>query len=149
MYSIKDRNGNDVDKSRYKIDFEKKTFSTNQTDLIIDFSGLDGWTFYTGSYCEFETGDNCKFDTGIYCIFKTGNDCKFDTLYYCKFKTGDNCELKFYGKEYKSNKGFYFIDNNCKLHRDIDENWALLNTKHNNEFIRDVCKFILKGNYDV
>jgi len=162
MYSVKDKHGNDVDKSLYSIDLENKRFSSNKlNNLVIDFSGLDGWSFDTLSYCEFKTGNNCKFDTLHNCKFKTGNYCKFETLFSCKFKTGDNCEfitgfyctfktgnycnLIHYGKEYKLSKGFCFVDDYLRLHKDIDENWALLNTKHNDEFIRDVCKFILRS----
>ena len=150
MYSVKDKHGNDVDKSLYKIDFENKTFFSNKlNNLVIDFTGLDGWYFNTLSYCEFKTGNNCKFNTWHNCKFKTGNYCKFYTWYNCIFNIGNYCELKCYGNEYKLNKGFCFFDYYLRLHRDIDENWALLNTKHENEYIRDVCKFILKGNYDV
>ena len=161
IYSIKDVNGEELDKSRYKIDFEKKTFFSSEYDLVIDFSGLNGWSFSTGSdcifktgnhckfktygYCKFETGNNCKFETLHCCIFKTGNNCKFDTFANCKFKTGNNCELKCYSKKYKLNKGFCCLDGKYKLYTNIDENWALLNMKHDNKFIRDVCKFILKG----
>ena len=197
MYSVKDKNGKDLDKSLYKIDFEKKTFSSREHYLVIDFSGLDGWFFDTLSNCEFETGNNCEFETGNncefktdnhcsfdtyhcckfktgnnckfvtlagckfltgnncsfdtrnYCKFKTGNNCSFDTSYFCIFETGNNCELKCYSKKYKLSKGFSFVNDEYKLHTDIDENWALLNTKHDDEYIRDVCKFILKGYNDV
>jgi len=145
MYSVKDKNGKDLDKSLYKIDFEKKTFSSREHYLVIDFSGLDGWFFDTLSYCEFKTGNNCKFYTWSNCVFKTGYNCSFDTLYCCSFETGNNCKLIVNFETYKLDKGFCFIYNNCKLHRDIDENWALLNTKHEHKFIRNLCKEILKG----
>ena len=76
-YSVKYKNGNDVDKSLYKIDFEKKTFYSKEKNLVIDFSGLDGWTFDTLGNCKFVTGNYCKFVTGYYCEFKTGNNCSF------------------------------------------------------------------------
>ena len=89
-YSIT-QNGKPLDKSKYTIDEKSKTFSSNEDDLVLDFHGLEGWTFKTGSNCTFDTGGYCTFNTSGYCTFKTGSCCTFDTGGNCTFDTGSNC----------------------------------------------------------
>ena len=88
--------GKPLYKSWYNIDIEAKTFSSKEHDLVLDFKGLNGWTFTTGNKCMFKAGDKCAFKTGYKCIFDVGNyctlntswGCKFDTLFKCIFNTG-------------------------------------------------------------
>ena len=89
-YSIT-KNGKPLDKSLYTIDEKTKTFSSNESDLVLDFSNEDEWTFHTGSNCTFNTGYGCTFKTGYRCTFSTGWDCTFDTEEGCTFNTGDGC----------------------------------------------------------
>ena len=49
-YSIT-KNGKPLDKSLYSIDEKTKTFSSNESDLVLDFSNEYGWTFKTGILC--------------------------------------------------------------------------------------------------
>jgi len=101
MYSIT-KNGKPLDKKLYTIDEKTKTFSSNESGLVLDFSDEYGWvfntnsdcTFKTDSDCTFDTGFGCTFDTGPDCTFKTGSDCTFDTGYDCTFKTGYDCTFK-------------------------------------------------------
>ena len=67
MYSIT-QFGKQLSKSKYTIDEKTKTFSTNEDNLVLDFSGEYGWTFDTSYDCTFKTGSNCTFDTGSYCV---------------------------------------------------------------------------------
>ena len=87
------QNGTPLDPRLYSWDGDTKTFSTNQDNLVIDFSSFDGVTFKTGHYCTFNTGPNCTFKTGHSCTFDTGYNCIFMTCSKCTFKTGDNCVL--------------------------------------------------------
>jgi len=104
------QNGEKLSKDKYTWDEKTKTFSTTESNLVLDFSEYDGCTFKTGdectfdtSYdCTFKTGDSCTFKTGGYCTFDTGDsctfdtgsECTFDTSYDCTFKTGDSCTFK-------------------------------------------------------
>ena len=91
--------GKILDAYKYRWNEETKTFSTNEGNLVLDFSGYYGvtfktgsnCTFFTGSYCTFHTGSDCTFHTGDSCAFNTGSDCTFKTGYNCTFKTGKNC----------------------------------------------------------
>lgn len=89
-YSIT-KNGVELSKDLYTIDKKTKTFSSNESGLVLDFSDEHGWTFKTSNICIFNTGSNCTFDTGRDCTFDTGCNCAFNTGCDCTFKTGSNC----------------------------------------------------------
>ena len=57
-YSIT-KNGVPLNKSLYTMDEETKTFSTNESGLVLDFRNEDNCTFKTGSSCTFNTGFEC------------------------------------------------------------------------------------------
>ena len=69
------KNGKELNKSRYTWNEKNLVFSTNEHNLVLDFSGLNGITFRTGYNCTFDTGSGCTFDTGSDCTFKTGEQC--------------------------------------------------------------------------
>jgi hypothetical protein len=85
------KNGVELSSELYNWDEKTKTFSTNENDLVLDFSGINGLTFKTGSYCTFKTGPGCTFKTYSYCTFDAGSDCTFKTGSDCTFDTGSNC----------------------------------------------------------
>ena len=89
-YSIT-KNGKPLDKKLYTFDEETKTFSSNENNLVLDFSDIEGCTFDTGFGCTFKTGFGCTFKTGFDCTFKTSYDCTFDTGSGCTFKTSSGC----------------------------------------------------------
>ena len=88
-----------LSKNKYTIDFEKKVFTSKEDDLVLDFTGLSGWTFNVSNYCTFRTGHNCIFITGCGCTFRTGSRCTFDTNGNCTFSLWDinTCKFKSYG----------------------------------------------------
>jgi len=110
--------GKKLPESKYTWDETTKTFFSNEDNLVLDFTDINGilfktgdnCTFKTGSYCTFKTGsnctfttsnnctfstgDNCAFITGSYCIFDTDNDCTFTTSNHCTFDTSYNCTFK-------------------------------------------------------
>jgi hypothetical protein len=98
------KNGKPLSKELYTWDEKTKTFSSNESYLVLDFTGIDGVTFRTGHFCTFETsslctfktGSGCTFQTGFNCTFKTGFNCTFDTGSGCTFKTGSRCTFKTY-----------------------------------------------------
>jgi len=73
------KNGVLLDKSLYIWDKEIRTFSTNENELVLDFSSINNCTFKTSDNCTFKTGGNCTFSTDWDCVFDTGWDCTFDT----------------------------------------------------------------------
>ena len=95
------QNGKPLDLDKFEWDKETRTFSTNQHNLVLDFSNLDCITFKTGDYCTFTTSYNCIFTTGRSCVFTTawdcvfttGRSCVFNTGWDCVFKTGDDCVI--------------------------------------------------------
>jgi len=91
------QNGKELDASKYSWDEKTKTFSTNENNLVLDFSDFseyNGVTFNTGSGCTFNTGSHCTFKTGYSCTFNTGSGCTFNTGFGCTFKTYSNCTFK-------------------------------------------------------
>ena len=64
------------------------TFSSEEHGLVIDFSGISGCTFKTGSDCTFKTGSDCTFNTGWDCTFIV-NGYKFPV-----------CPMRFDGSKY-------------------------------------------------
>lgn len=66
-----------LDLDKFEWGEKTRTFSTNETDLILDFVGIDNCSFKTSDNCRFYTGYNCTFDTGYHCTFKTGDNCTF------------------------------------------------------------------------
>ena len=70
------------------------TFTTDESNLVLDFNNIDGITFKTGVFCTFKTGHGCTFKTGHGCTFKTWYGCTFDTWHGCTFKTGALCTFK-------------------------------------------------------
>ena len=83
--------GEALDESKYSINIKKKTFSSEEDCLVLDFSYHIGWTFKTGHNCTFFTNEDCTFKTGHGCTFKVSENCIFDTGYHCTFTTGDFC----------------------------------------------------------
>ena len=128
-YSIT-KNGKPLDKSLYTIDEKTKTFSSNESDLVLDFSNEDEWTFKTGYRCTFSTGWDCTFDTEEGCTFKTDWDCTFRTGDGCTFHTGGGCTF-----DTDSDCTFYTW-NRCTF--SIYNNFTKLETKGNSTLlIRD------------
>jgi hypothetical protein len=85
------QNGEPLALNKFSWDKKTRTFSTNESGLVLDFKGIDNCTFDTGYDCTFDTGYNCTFTTSYNCTFKTGSYCTFDTSYNCTFKTGSYC----------------------------------------------------------
>ena len=85
------QNGKELSKRKYNWDENTQTLSTNENNLILNFSKYNGITFKTGHSCTFNTGYSCTFKTGYSCIFKTGHYCTFKTNNNCTFNTGSNC----------------------------------------------------------
>ena len=55
------KKGKALAKSKYTIDVKGKTFSSRESNLVLDFNGLHDWTFKTGDFCTFKTGKDCTF----------------------------------------------------------------------------------------
>ena len=87
-------NGKPIPMSMFAWDEKTNTFSSNVDGLVIDFIGVSGCTFNTGSDCTFNTGYGCTFNTGYGCMFNTGSDCTFNTGNRCTFNTGSDCTFK-------------------------------------------------------
>ena len=115
--------------SKFALDAGTNTFSTVESELVIDFSGISNFTFKTGHKCTFSTEFNCTFDTGDDCIFKTGGDCTFNTGRGCSFDTGSTCTFN--------------ADGNC-IFRTVDN--CTFNTGYGCTFIAGMnCTFHTRG----
>ena len=107
-YSIT-KNGKPLDKKLYTFDEETKTFSSNENNLVLDFSDIEGCTFDTGFGCTFKTGFGCTFKTGFDCTFKTSYDCvvvRRDIYEVIELKENQKIKLNGYVI-----KGFTILDN--------------------------------------
>ena len=98
--------GKPLSEDKYSLDIENKVFSSDEHNLVLDFSGLNGWTFKTGQHCIFKTSGGCTFNTGNGCTFNTTTYCTFNTGFGCTFNTGRNC--------------IFNTDNNCTFNTDHD-----------------------------
>lgn len=83
--------GKKLKKSLYTWDEKTQTLSTNEDNLVLDFSGINRVTFKTGFNCTFNTSHSCVFNTGSGCTFSTGSSCTFNTTGNCIFNTSYNC----------------------------------------------------------
>lgn len=117
------KNGKPLSEYLYTWCENTKTFSSEEDDLVLDFSGVGGCAFITGSRCTFRTGSDCTFDTGwdctfdtsYSCTFNTGGGCTFKTGSRCTFNTGDKCTFNTgYGSTFKTGWGCTFdTDSKC------------------------------------
>ena len=80
--------------NKFKWNPRTKTFSSEEVRLALDFWGISGITFTTGSYCIFSAGSGCTFNTLDGCTFNTLHGCTFNTGSYCTFKTLNVCTFK-------------------------------------------------------
>lgn len=72
------QNGKSLSKSKYNWDEKTKVFSTNETNLVLDFSGWNGVTFKVSTDCIFKTGSDCTFKHGDNCMWlEVGDNCKW------------------------------------------------------------------------
>ena len=97
--------GKPLAKSYYRIDFEKRVFTSKYGSLVFDFPLCHDWTFNImnpvkrptdtwdnqGNRCIFNTGFGCTFNVGWGCTFNTGDNCTFNTMGNSKFDVGANC----------------------------------------------------------
>jgi len=109
--------GQVLDPSKYTWDESTNTFSTNESNLVLDFLGIEGVTFKTGTDCTFNTSFGCTFNTSFGCNFNTG--------YNCTFKTGYGCNIGVY-QNIKSIK----CESDCiVIIRGLDKNYKKMNKK--------------------
>lgn len=87
------QNGKPLALSKFNWDEDTRTFSSRESDLILDFKGINDCTFTARWDCTFNAGADCTFRTGSCCTFRTGSRCTFDTGYNCTFKTGYGCVI--------------------------------------------------------
>src|SRR5574343_654613 len=69
------QNGKPLALNKFSWDEKTYAFSTNENNLVIDFSFISHCTFTTGSHCTFTTGSDCTFITSSDCTFKTAYNC--------------------------------------------------------------------------
>jgi len=69
------KNGKPLDLDKFMWDEKTRTFSSEVTGLVLDFTGIHHCTFDTIYDCTFKTGHGCTFKTGSGCTFDTGSDC--------------------------------------------------------------------------
>ncbi len=124
--------GKPLDESTYSIDLENKVFNTDSSNLVLDFSGLGGWTFNTGSNCTFRTGHNCTFKTGSACTFRTGWDCTFDTYGGCTFRTGNNCT---FNTGYNCAFSVFHINSCTFMYNESGKNSIILDRTDNKHYL--------------
>jgi len=85
--------GKSLPLGKFEWDNKTKTFSTDADNLLLNFSDMDGYTFFTGSHCIFITGSDCTFTTENDCVFITWDNCIFNTDENCIVIRKDICEV--------------------------------------------------------
>ena len=142
--NITNSDGTRLNGTLYSIDLKTKVFSSKEDNLVLDFNGLVGWTFKTGSCCTFKTyfnctfktGSGCTFDTKFNCIFKTGTHCTFKTGGGCAFRTGSNCTFNTHNNLH-SGKGCIFLiwDINSQHFKYSDDKSIILDHSDNKHYL--------------
>ena len=87
------QHGKPIQLSKFTWDEKTNTFSSEENNLVIEFTTEYDCTFTTGSNCTFTTGSNCTFKTWYDCTFTTGSNCSFTTWSNCTFKTWSDCVI--------------------------------------------------------
>jgi len=133
------QNGKVLDESKYKIDLKNRTFASTEDNLVLDFTGLSGWTFKTtGWVCIFHTGCGCIFHTGSFCTFTTLGNCTFTTLGNCTFTTLGDCTFNTDSDcTFDTGKGCVFMlynINTCKFKKYDDNISIILDRKDNQSY---------------
>ncbi len=77
--------GYPLDPGKYVWDSKNLIFTSDENNLVLDFSTYNFVEFKTRNYCTFVTGRFCKFDSGDFCIFNVGSNSIFNV--------GINCSL--------------------------------------------------------
>ncbi len=109
-YKITCKNGEKLEHYLYKVNMNSKKFTTNMDYLSLDFSKIDGMSFYIGSDSILKVGDSCKIETLEGCDIIAGENCNITTGADCNIKTKDNCEIHtLSGGRLKTGK-------NCKIY---------------------------------
>jgi hypothetical protein len=131
------QNGEPLSDRLYNIDYVYKNFSTNESNLVLDFNNEEGWSFKTGGSCIFKTGIDCVFDTGSHCDFYTSDFCRFTTRHTCTFDTGSHCDFNTGGACKFETGGFcnFITGSGCNVITTINSNF---HTRH-------YCKFETGG----
>lgn len=137
------KDGKPLDRTMYNIDFKTKVFSSRESNLVLNFSTLPGWTFrvcsgctfITSFNCVFKTGQNCTFTTSFNCIFKTRENCTFTTGSGCTFRTGSNCI--FNNSRHLNMKGSVFLvwDINSQHFRNGDDKSIILDSSDGKHYL--------------
>ena len=82
--------GKPLDLDKFSWDENTRTFSSSENKLVLDFAGIGGCIFNTGSGCIFNTSSGCIFNTGRNCIFNTSSSCTFNIYGKGYFKNTNN-----------------------------------------------------------
>ncbi len=77
------KNGKSLNPELYCLDIPNRTFSSNESFLVLNFENIN--------YFNFQIASNCIIITGYHCTFNAGNHCKFITRDYCEFIASYNC----------------------------------------------------------
>jgi hypothetical protein len=142
-YKILNKYGKPYNKSLYHIYVDDRTVylqSAPISALILDFTNYNDYTFKLGHTQSLYCGNNCTIKIGTigYTLIKPGENCKLISHIYF-----NDYELAKIVSNIKDNIfTIYSFDIKIEIK---DKNDALLNLKHDDEFVRTCCEKILKG----
>lgn len=89
-YSVT-RFGKKVPKSEYTIDVENKTFSANDTFMVVDLGDENNWEISVGYNCVVVCGSYCSVTTKDMSMVYCGGKCRIVTSHNCSVHAGDTC----------------------------------------------------------
>jgi uncharacterized protein (DUF2345 family) len=69
------QNGKPLALNKFSWDEKTKTFSTNENNVLADFSGIDHVTLTAGGWSTLTAGDNSTLTAGGYSTLRAGNGC--------------------------------------------------------------------------
>ena len=93
MNIVVSNNGEIVSTELYDWNENTKTFSTNLSELVLDFGEINGVTIKCGHYCTIKCGDFCTIKCGYYCTINCGNYCTIKCGFGCTIKCGNFCTI--------------------------------------------------------
>ena len=96
MNIVVSNNGEIVSTELYDWNENTKTFSTNLSELVLDFGEINGVTIKCGHYCTINSGSFCTINSGDYCTINCGNYCTIKCGFGCTINSGDSCTIRTY-----------------------------------------------------
>ena len=94
MKMVVSKNGEILSPEKYDWNENTKTFSTNLSELVLDFGEINGVTIKCGYNCTIKCGSCCTINCESNCTINCGNSCTIKCGSCCTINCGNSCTIK-------------------------------------------------------